>query len=216
MRSSCGWETISHGQGCAGELEGGLCRRALLPGRKTVSLGGQAQVFWQIFLDVSLGFNSDDAVRPFPSSHTALPCKLRRFMVCICPSRRLAVCQLLWDDQTSRLNADNPQPERLQVLPTTSRSPRRFSPTFPQDIRGAPRFPAAQNKCSLGNRELLMKHPTEADACTWLCRVAGITVTPGLTLQQTPCRCRVPVALLSVPHTPSSWSSSLLSCKCWC
>lgn len=117
MRSSCGWETISHGQGCAGELEGGLCRRALLPGRKTVSLGGQAQVFWQIFLDVSLGFNSDDAVRPFPSSHTALPCKLRRFMVCICPSCRLAVCQLLWDDQTSRLNADNPQPERPQVLP---------------------------------------------------------------------------------------------------
>lgn len=117
MRSSCGWETISRGQGCAGELEGGLCRRVLLPGRKTVSLGGQAQVFWQIFLDVSLGFNSDDAVRPFPSSHAALPCKLRRFMVCICPSRRLAVCQLLWDDQTSRLNADNP-PARKAAGPS--------------------------------------------------------------------------------------------------
>lgn len=71
---------------------------------KSVSLGRQAQVFWQIFPGVGLGFNSDDAVRPFPSSHTALPCKLRQFMVHICPLHRL----LFWDDKSSHLSADNP------------------------------------------------------------------------------------------------------------
>lgn len=46
-----------------------------------VFLGVQAHGFWQIFLNVSLGFDSDDAARPFPSSHTALPCNLSNFPV---------------------------------------------------------------------------------------------------------------------------------------
>lgn len=53
-----------------------------------VSLGAQAQGFWQIFLNVSLGFDSDDAVRPFPSSHTALPSDLSNFIVPVHPSYR--------------------------------------------------------------------------------------------------------------------------------
>lgn len=50
------------------------------------SLGAQAQGFWQIFLNVSRGFDSDHAVRPFPSSHTALPSALSHFTVPIDPS----------------------------------------------------------------------------------------------------------------------------------
>lgn len=57
MRSSCGWETISHSQGCAGGLSPEDCSCL----QETVSLGGQSCFVCQIFLDVSLGFNSDDA-----------------------------------------------------------------------------------------------------------------------------------------------------------
>lgn len=198
MRSSCGWETISHGQGCAGGFSRALCWTVPLPVRNTVSLGGRAQVFWQIFLDVS----SDDALRPLPSSRTALPSKLRQFMVHICPSHRLAVCLLLWDDQSGHLNADNP-PARKAAGPShyLSQSPS-FPLTLPQVIRGAPQFPAAQNKCLLGNTQMLMKHHMEAHTCTWLCRAAGVTITPVLTLQQTHCHRRVPVTLLFAPHRP--------------
>lgn len=54
------------------------------------ALGAQAQGFWQIFLNVSLGYDSDDAVRPFPFSHTTLPPDLSNFTVPVHPSCRLA------------------------------------------------------------------------------------------------------------------------------
>lgn len=193
MRSSCGWETISMARAVQ-EGWGGISAGECFCLWETQFLGGQVQVFWQIFLGVSLSFNSDDAVKPLPSSCTALPPKLRWFVVHICPSHRLVVCLLPWDDQSGHLNADNP-PDRKAVVSShyLSLFPHNFPLTIAEVIRGAPQFSAAQNRWCFGNTQLFMKHHAEADACMWLCRVAGLTIAPGITLQQLWCAYCSPV-----------------------